>query len=50
MATYAFSAEFCVGADSEDQARDGLLEFLAEIVRDDDSSVFDLIETIEEEA
>jgi hypothetical protein len=50
MATYyVFSTDFYIGADNEDQARDGLLELLAEIVHRDDSSVFDLIETIEEE-
>lgn len=47
MATYVFSTDFHIAADSEDQARDGLLELLAEIVRADDSSAFDLIETDE---
>jgi len=50
MATYVFSTDFCIGADHEALARDGLMELLAEIVRHDDSSVFDLIEIIEEDA
>jgi hypothetical protein len=44
MATYIFSADFFIGADSEALARDGLMELLAEIVRADDSSVFELID------
>jgi hypothetical protein len=47
MATYVFSTDFHIGASSEDEARDGLLELLAEIVRADDSTAFDLIETDE---
>lgn len=47
MATYVFSTDFHIAADGEDQARDGLLELLAEIVRADDSAAFDLIETDE---
>ncbi len=42
--TYVFSADFHIAADSEAEARDGLLELLAEIVRADDSAVFDLID------
>jgi hypothetical protein len=49
MATYVFSADFYIGADGEMEARDGLLELLGLIVRDDDSRVFDLIEMIYEE-
>ena len=49
MATYVFSADFFIGAESEEEARDGLMELLAEIVRADDSGPFDLID-IEEEA
>jgi len=50
MATYyIFSTDFYIGAESEDEARDGLLELLAMMVRGDDSGAFDLIETIEEE-
>lgn len=44
MATYVFSTDFHIGAETEDEARDGLLELLAEIVRADDSTAFDLIE------
>lgn len=48
--TYVFSTDFYIGADEgEEQARDGLLELLAEIVRSEDTSMFDLIETVEEE-
>lgn len=47
-ATYVFSTDFYIGAESEEQARDGLLELLNEIVGRDDSSPFDLIETLEE--
>lgn len=50
MATYVFSTDLYVGADSLEDARDGLMELLAEIVRLNDSSVFDLIEIIEEDA
>jgi len=49
MATYVFSTDFYIAAESENEARDGLLELLAEIVRSDDTSMFDLIETIEGE-
>jgi hypothetical protein len=49
MATYVFSTDFCIGADSEAEARDGLMELLAEIVGRNDSSPFDLIETNEED-
>jgi len=48
MATYVFSTDFYIGAESEEQARDGLLELLNEIVGRDDSSPFDLIETLDE--
>jgi len=49
MATYVFSTDFYIAAESEDEARDGLLELLNEIVGRDDSSPFDLIETLEDE-
>ena len=49
MATYVFSTDFYIAAESEDEARDGLLELLAMMVRGDDSWAFDLIETLEEE-
>ncbi len=48
--TYVFSTDFYIGADEgEEQAREGLLELLAEIVRSGDTSMFDLIETVEED-
>ena len=47
MATYVFSGMFCVGAETEDQARDGLLELLAEIVGRDNSEPFVLEEILE---
>lgn len=47
--TYVFSADFYIAAESEEQARDGLLELLAEIVGRDNSDPFDLIETLEED-
>jgi hypothetical protein len=46
--TFVFSTDFHIEADNEDQARDGLLELLAELVRKDDSSCFDLVEEIDE--
>lgn len=49
MATYVFSTDLYVGADSEAEARDGLLELLAMMVRGEDSGAFELIETIYEE-
>jgi hypothetical protein len=48
-ATYVFSTDLYVGADSLDEARDGLLELLAMMVRGEDSGAFDLIEMIYEE-
>lgn len=44
MATYVFSADLHIQADNHDQALDGLMELLAKIVRNDDSSVFGLID------
>lgn len=49
MATYIFTGMFCVGAETEDQARDGLMELLNELVGRDDSDPFVLEEVIEEE-
>jgi hypothetical protein len=49
MATYVFGTDLYVGADSLDQARDGLLELLAEIVRRNDDDAFYVKETIHEE-
>jgi TRAP-type C4-dicarboxylate transport system substrate-binding protein len=46
--TFVFSTDFHISADSEEQARDGLLELLAELVRKDDVSWFDLIEEIDQ--
>ena len=43
MATYAFNTDLYLTADNEDQARDALLYWLNEMVRADDSSLFDLI-------
>lgn len=43
MATYAFNTNLYLTADNEDQARDALLYWLNEMVRQDDSSLFDLI-------
>ncbi len=48
-ATYVFRTDLHIGADSWAEARDGLMELLAEIVRGDDSDPFDLIEMIYEE-
>lgn len=46
--TYVFTGTFAIAAESEAYARDGLMELLAEIVRDDDSLPFDLV--LDEEA
>ena len=48
-ATYVFGTDLYVGADSLDEARDGLLELLAMIVRGEDSGAFDVKEVIYEE-
>jgi len=47
--TFVFSTDFYISAETEEQARDGLMELLAELVRKDRSEVFDLIEVLEEE-
>ena len=47
-ATYVFGTDLYVGADSLEEARDGLLELLAMMVRGEDSGAFDLIEMIYE--
>ena len=39
-ATYVFSTDLYVGADSLEEAREGLLELLAEIVRRNDDDAF----------
>lgn len=48
-ATYVFSTDLYVGADSLDEARDGLLELLAMMVRGEDSGAFYVKEMIYEE-
>lgn len=48
-ATYVFGTDLYVGADSLDEARDGLLELLAMIVRGEDSDAFYVKEMIYEE-
>ena len=48
-ATYVFSTDLYVGADSLEEARDGLLELLAEIVRRNDDDAFYVKEMIYEE-
>ena len=49
-ATYVFGTDLYVGADSLEDARDGLLELLADIVRRNDSDPFYVKEMIQEEA
>ena len=49
MATYVFGTDLYVGADSLEDARDGLLELLAEIVGRNNSDPFDVKEVIYEE-
>ena len=48
-ATYVFGTDLYVGADSLAEARDGLLELLAEIVGRNNSDPFDVKEVIYEE-
>jgi hypothetical protein len=47
--TYVFTGMFCVGAESEEQARDGLMELVAEIVARDNDEAFVLEEILTEE-
>jgi hypothetical protein len=49
MATYVFGTDLYVGADTLAEARDGLLELLADIVRRNDSDAFYVKEMIYEE-
>ena len=49
MATYVFTGMFHVGAESEEEARDGLMELIAEIARNNDAEAFVLEETIPQE-
>lgn len=49
MATYVFTVMLCVGAETEDEARDGALDLLAEIARNDDTAALVLEEIIEGE-
>lgn len=48
-ATYVFGTDLYVGADSLEEARDGLIELLAEIVRGEDSDAFYVKEMVYEE-
>lgn len=48
MATYIFTGMFCVHADSESEARDGLMELLAETVARENQDAF-VLEEIERE-
>lgn len=48
MATYVFTGMFCVGAETEEEARDGLMELIAEIAARDNDEAFVLEEIIEE--
>jgi hypothetical protein len=48
-ATYVFGTDLYIGADTLDEARDGLLELLAMMVRGEDSGAFDVKEVIYEE-
>jgi hypothetical protein len=48
-ATYVFGTDLYVGADSLAEARDGLLELLADIVRRNDGDAFHVKDMIYEE-
>jgi len=48
-ATYVFGTDLYVGADTLAEARDGLLELLADIVRRNDGDAFYLKEMVYEE-
>lgn len=48
MATYVFTGMFCVGAETYEEARDGLMELIAEIAARDNDEAFVLEEIIEE--
>jgi hypothetical protein len=48
-ATYVFGTDLYIGADSLAEARDGLLELLADIVRRNDDEAFYVKEMIYEE-
>ena len=45
---YTFNTDLQIHAEDEDQARDALLYWLNEMVRADDSSLFDLVSVTEE--
>jgi hypothetical protein len=45
-AIYVFKGTFYVGAESEEEARDGLMELIAEIARNNDAEAFEFEETI----
>ena len=44
--TYVFTGMFCVSAETEEQARDGLMELVAEIVSRDNDEAFVLEEIL----
>lgn len=46
--TYVFTGMFCVSAETEDQARDGLMELVAGIVARDNDEAFVLEEIMPE--
>lgn len=48
MAAYIFTGMFCVHADNESEARDGLMELLAETVARENQDAF-VLEEIERE-
>lgn len=50
MAAYVFTGMFCIHAETEDQARDGLMELLAETVARENQDAFTLEEIITEDA
>jgi hypothetical protein len=46
--TFVFSGMFCVGAETEEEARDGLMELMAEIVARNNDEAFGLDEILTE--
>lgn len=49
MAAYVFTGMFCVHAESESEAREGLMELLAETVARENQDAFVLEEITEEQ-
>jgi hypothetical protein len=47
--TYVFTGMFCIGAETEEEARDGLMELVAEIVARNNDETFVLEEIVTEE-